>query len=104
MTTVLVELIVGGLLLTVGDLVFKYELHHLTWLWWGAGLAFYLAGLIFLVRTYAYENIAVASALLVIFNIIALTIASALFFKEPVTPLQALGLALSFGAIFLLHP
>jgi multidrug transporter EmrE-like cation transporter len=103
-TAIIVELIAGSIFLTMGDLVFKDEIKHLTWGWYAIGLGLYLIGLVFLVRTYAYENIAIASAMLVIFNIVTLTIVSWIWFKEPITLVQAGGLLLSFGAIALLHP
>ncbi len=102
--TVIVELIIAGLFLTAGDVLFKHQIHTLSWPVYAGGLAFYLIGLVFLIRTYPTENIAVASALMVIFNIIALTVVSWLWFKEPVTLLQAFGLVLAFGAIALLRP
>ena len=102
--TTIIELFIGGLFLTAGDIVFKTEIKDLPWYAYAAGLGLYLIGLIFLVRTYESENIAVASALIVIFNIVTLTFVSWLVFKEAMTPLQILGITLSFGAIALLHP
>lgn len=101
---VILELIAGGVFLTLGDIVFKDEIRTLSWPWYALGLGLYLVGLVFLVRTYASENIAVASATLVIFNIVMLTIVSWIWFKEPITFAQGIGLLLSAGAIFLLHP
>jgi len=103
MSTYLI-LFTGGLFLTAGDIVFKQWANNTPWHMYIFGLALYLVGLIFLVRTYRFENIAVASALLVIFNILTLVFVSWLYFKEPITLTETLGILLSFGAIFLLHP
>ena len=103
MSTYLI-LFAGGVFLTAGDIVFKQWANNTPWAIYVFGLALYLIGLIFLVRTYRFENIAVASALLVIFNIITLVFVSWLYFKEPITLTEAFGILLSLGAIYLLHP
>ena len=101
---IFLELFIGGVFLTAGDVVFKAEIRSMSWGVYAFGMALYLVGLIFLVRTYQYENIAVASALLVVFNIITLVIISWFWFKEPVSALEALGIVFAVGAIILLHP
>jgi len=46
------------------------------------GLTIYLIGLIFLVFSFKYKNIAVASTIFVIFNILTLLLVSWFYFKE----------------------
>jgi multidrug transporter EmrE-like cation transporter len=99
----IISIFIGGLFLTAGDIVFKQWATHLTWLPYLAGLALYIIGMLFLVRTYSTENIAVATVLFVIFNIVTLVLVSWLYFKEPVTLLQGLGILLAFGVILLLR-
>ncbi|MDE1925246.1 MAG: hypothetical protein KGH79_03650 [Patescibacteria group bacterium] len=96
-------LLAGGALLTLGDVVFKYWLLHPHSLLYVAGLVLYLGGLIFLIASYRYQNIAVASAMLVLFNIATLALVSWLYFKEPLSYLQIGGLLVAAVAIILLE-
>jgi len=100
---VAILLLGGGIFLTLGDIVFKYYAgHHNLWLY-GFGLLLYVAGLIPLIESYKYSNIEVASALLVLFNIIILAIVGWLFFKENIGWLEILGLIFACVAIVLLE-
>lgn len=101
--TPIIELLIGGIFLTAGDVVFKQWAVHTPWQAYAAGLSLYIVGLAFLIRTYRYENIAVASAIFVIVNIVTLVIVSWLWFKEPITGLQGVGIFLAFVAILLLR-
>ena len=93
----------GALFLTAGDIVFKYWSGHGHAVLYGIGLALYLVGLIFLVRSYKFANIEVASALIVIFNIIILTIVGWLYFKEHISGTEILGIMAGLVSIFLLE-
>lgn len=57
----------------------------------------------FLVQSFKTQNIAIASAIFVIVNIVTLGIVSWLFFKEPLTIIQIIGIALAIIAIFILE-
>jgi multidrug transporter EmrE-like cation transporter len=93
----------GGVLLTIGDIIFKYWTgHERPWLY-AIGLAFYLAGLIPLIESYKYQNIEVASAVLVLFNIITLTIVGYLYFNEKISWLEVVGLLAAAFAIVCLE-
>lgn len=71
--------------MTVGDVLMKQWVEAgSVWLY-VAGMAVYLVGLNFLAQSFKYENIAMASAMFVIFNIVTLLIFSWLYFKEPLT-------------------
>ena len=96
-------LILGGSVLTIGDIVFKsYALSPKTHLYiWG--LVIYLGGLMLLVQSFKTENIAVASAIFVMVNVLTLSLVSWFYFGEKLSPLQMLGIALSFVAIGLLE-
>lgn len=98
----LLLLFIGGCLLTVGDIVFKfYALKHNLWLFL-FGLFLYILGLLFLVKTYESENIAAATCIFVMFNISTLAIISHFYFAEPLGLYKTLGLFLAFSAIFFL--
>ena len=78
----LLILFLGGVVLTLGDLVMKKWVGNNQTLWYLAGLGIYLIGLMFLAQSFRLQNIAVASLLLVIFNIITLTLVSWLFLRK----------------------
>lgn len=96
-------LLLGGLILTLGDIVAAHWIRL-----GGSGLymtvfVLYLVGMIFLVKSYKTENIPVASITLVIFNVVILFFAGILFFDESVNFLKVFGIALCFVSIFLLE-
>ena len=93
----------GGISLTCGDVIFKFWLERHVPLLYVAGLALYLVGLVCLVESYKSENIAVASAIFVIINIVTLLVLSWFYFDEKLSALQVVGLALSIGSILLLE-
>ena len=96
-------LISGAIFLTIGDVVFKYWTGHEKLPLYILGLLLYLIGLMFLVWSYKFENIEVASALLVIFNIIALTVIGWLYFNERISVIELLGIAAGVVSIALLE-
>ena len=83
-------LAIGGSILTVGDIFMKERVIKNTNVLFFSGLAIYIVGLIFLAYSFKYKNIAVASTMFVIFNIITLSVVSRIFFHETLTPMQIL--------------
>lgn len=69
----------------------------------GNAFAFYVAGLIPLIESYKFQNIEVASAVLVLFNIIILTFVGYLYFNEKIGWLEVLGLIFAGLAIMCLE-
>jgi len=67
------------------------------------GLAIYLLGLNFLAQSFRFKNIAVASVIFVIFNVVTLSLVSWLWFKESLSPIQIIGIAAGFVSIILLE-
>ena len=94
---------IGGLILTVGDIIMKKWVINETAGLFIAGMLVYLFGLVFLAISYKYKNIAVASTMFVVFNIITLSIVSWLYFKETLSPLQITGIMLGIIAVVLLE-
>ncbi len=92
----------GGFLLTAGDIVFKTWLKNQSVGFYYTGLALYIMGLMCLIESFKYQNIAVASAILVIGNLLILNVASWWIFKEPLSPLGMLGMVLALGSILCL--
>jgi multidrug transporter EmrE-like cation transporter len=99
----IILLFIGGSILTIGDLVMKkWVINDKTPLF-VTGLAIYLIGLIFLALSFKYKNIAVASTIFVIFNIITLSIVSWFYFKETLNPFQIIGISLGISSIIFLE-
>lgn len=102
----IVWLTFGGIALTIGDLIFKFwvekSLPYFSVPYVG-GLILYIIGLLFLVESFKTENIAVASAIFVLINIITLAIFSWFYFGDRITFLQLVGLLFAGMAILLLE-
>lgn len=96
-------LFIGGVVLTLGDLVAT------KWIRFGGGylyflvFVFYLFGMMLLVRSYKSEDIPVASLIMVIFNIIILFFAGFFLFDESINLTKIIGILLCFISIFLLE-
>ncbi len=96
-------LFIGGSVLTIGDIVMKKWIVNNNVFLFIIGLIIYLIGLIFLAYSFKYKNIAVASTIFVIFNVITLTIVSWFYFKETLTPFQIIGIILGISSIIFLE-
>ncbi|MFA6324664.1 MAG: SMR family transporter [Candidatus Paceibacterota bacterium] len=99
----MIYLFFGGIILTIGDIFFKYWTKNPKISFYIIGIIIYLVGLMFLVQSFKTQNIAVASAIFVIINIITLGIVSWIFFKEPLSITQIIGIILALIAIFILE-
>ncbi|HAT74240.1 MAG TPA: hypothetical protein DCS08_04535 [Candidatus Moranbacteria bacterium] len=99
----LILLFIGGSILTIGDIIMKKLVANNSATLFIIGLAVYLVGLIFLAYSFKYKNIAIASAIFVICNIITLSVVSWFYFKEVLTPLQIISIALGIGSIVFLE-
>ncbi len=99
-------LFLSGVVLTIGDVVLKYWVErgqNYTSLLYIFGVLTYLIGSILLVESYKHDiNIAFAGILQIMFNTIVLIIFTYLFFKEPLTAKQILGMFLGITSIYLL--
>lgn len=88
----LLLLFFAGIILTAGDIVFKYWTGHNNPYLYVTGLVLYVIGLMFLVRSFKHEDIAIASLTMVLFNITTLTVVGWVFFKENITGFEIAGL------------
>lgn len=99
----LILLAVGGLFLTAGDLFMKkWVVSNNTWLFI-VGLFVWLIGNCFLAFSFKYKNIAVATIIFVLINIITLLIFSYLYFKEKLGIFEIAGVVLGIVAIIMLE-
>ena len=102
MNTLLI-LLIAGLTLTIGDLVAgkwvtsnKKSFYILT-------LLLYMIGLNFLIYSYKFEDIAIASIIMEIFNIVTLTLAGRFLFKENITKTEIAGIIVGIIAVIILE-
>lgn len=99
----IIILLIGGIILTIGDIVMKkWVITNSNYLYI-IGLTIYLIGLMFLVQSFKYKNIAAASVMFVIFNVTTLSIVSWLYFKEALTTTQIMGIIMGLIAISILE-
>lgn len=99
----LLLLIIGGIIVTGGDIIFKqWVITHKSSLY-VLGLLVWLVGVLFLIESFKYKNIAVASLIFTVVNVVALIVISWIFFKEPLRTMQIVGILLGFTAIALLE-
>lgn len=103
MNTAFSLLFIGGLITTLGDVVMKHWTVTNNRLFYIIGLFIYLFGLAFLAQSYKFENIAVASLIFVIINIILLSFLSFFYFRESLSYLQIAGLFVGMVSIALLE-
>ena len=99
----IILLTIGGITLTVGDILFKFWVESPRPLLYVFGLGTYLIGLLFLVQSFKYQNIAVASVTLIILNVATLALVSWLQFGEKLSFVKMVGIAVAFLALILLQ-
>lgn len=100
-TKVVLSLIIGGILLTFGDVFIKIWAvtdHKVNYL---LGIVFWICGFFFLAWTYKHKNMATATLFYIVINIITLTLVSWFYFKEPLTLKQMIGILIGLFAISL---
>ena len=99
----LILLFFGGIIMTIGDIVMKEWVLHSTGKFYFGGLIFYLIGLVFLAQSYKREDIAVASVILIIFNVVSLSLVGYFVFKENITVYEIIGIVLGIAAMIFLE-
>ncbi len=91
--------ITAGILLTIGDIVLKQWVKYSYTSLYIGGILLYLISMNLLAHSYKYEDIAVASMLMVIFNIITLTLVGYFYFNENITIYEITGIFLGIASI-----
>jgi multidrug transporter EmrE-like cation transporter len=99
----IILLFIGGIILTIGDIVMKkWVIANQTYLYM-IGLLIYLIGLNFLAQSFKFKNIAVASIIFVIFNVVTLSLVSWFYFKERLNNYQIIGIIIGLISIIFLE-
>ncbi len=93
----------AGLILTVGDLVAGEWIQKNKKIYYIISLIIYMIGLNFLIYSYKFEDIAVATVIMEIFNIVTLTVAGKFLFKENITKTEFAGIAVGIFAVIILE-
>jgi len=94
---------IAGVIITGGDLIFRYYWQHPSWWIYGVGMLTYIIGLNFLVQSYKYQNIAIASAALIVINLVTLFLITTLVFGEKISLLKIVGMVFAMIAVILLE-
>ena len=96
-------LLLGGAILTLGDLAIK------TWIvqqsrpaFW-LGMVIYMVAMSLLAHSFRHKNIATASIICVVFNVITLILASRWLYGESISRQQYLGMGVGVVAIMILE-
>jgi multidrug transporter EmrE-like cation transporter len=93
----------GGLILTGGDLFMKERvITNKSWIY-VVGITIYIIGLNFLAFSFKYKNIAVATIIFMLFNVITLLAFSYFYFHEKLSGLEIAGIIIGILAIVLLE-
>ena len=101
--TPLVFMALCGALYTVGDIALKKWVQHPSPWPYLLALFMYVLGMNFLAFSYLYRNIAAATSVCVIINVVLLTAVSWAYFKEPLTVRQMIGVGLGVLAVVILE-
>lgn len=99
----LILLATGGLILTGGDLFMKQWVTTNKPSVYIFGMILYIIGLNFLAFSFKYKNIAIASVIFVLVNILTLIAFSYFYWHEKLSGLEVVGLTLGIIAIVLLE-
>jgi multidrug transporter EmrE-like cation transporter len=96
-------LLVGAIALTIGDLVAGKWVENKSKVLYVLVLTFYMVGLCFLVFSYKFNDIAVASIIIEISNVILLTLIGRYLFKENITKTEVAGIITGVFAVTILE-
>ncbi len=96
-------LLAAGIILTIGDLFAGRWIQTKSRFLYTLVLVLYMIGLNFLIYSYKFEDIAVASIMMEIFNIVTLTLAGKFLFKENITKTEIMGIIVGVIAIIILE-
>jgi multidrug transporter EmrE-like cation transporter len=86
-------------MLTVGDVFMKQWVKSDSWLVYSLGMVSYVAALALLAYSFRHYNIAVASLMLTLFNVLTPAAVSYMAYGETLTPMQIAGLCLGMIAV-----
>jgi len=99
----IILLIIGGAIITGGDLLLKkWATNSQLWVLL-AGLFISVIGLVFLAFGFKSKSIATANIIFIAVNMITLLLAQIFYFKETLTSIQFFGILLSVVGLFIIE-
>ena len=101
--TASILLLLGGCILTVGDVFMKNWIVTGANKWYIYGLLVYIFALNFVAFSFKSKNIAVATIIFVLVNVISLTLVSWFYFEEKLTTTQLIGIGLGIASVIVLE-
>lgn len=96
-------LLIAGITLTIGDLFAGIWIKKSKKIFYILTLFLYMIGLNFLIYSFRFEDIAVASIIMEIFNIVTLTFAGIFLFKENITRREVAGIIVGLISVLILE-
>lgn len=99
----IILLTLGGVILTMGDIAMKKWVSTNRIILFIIGMLIYMVGLVLLGLSFKYKNIAEASVIMVLVNIILLSLVSRFYFKETWTVYEVIGIFMGLGVITFLE-
>ncbi len=96
-------LILGGLILTVGDVFIKKWTIDNGLINFFLGLTLWIIALLLLAYTFRFMNIVSATFIEILVNVITLVFADYFFFKDPITLLEIIGILMGLVSIYILE-
>jgi len=102
-TTGMTLLLLGGCILTIGDIFMKKWVvtgNNILYLY---GFLIYAFALNFVALSFKCKNIAVATIIFVLINVISLTLVSWFYFQEKLSVTQLIGMGLGIASVIILE-
>lgn len=100
---VIAMIVVGGILLTVGDVVLNNWIQAHGWKYFFIGEAFYIIATVILALSFKYKNVAVATLMGIMINIVTLVAFNYFFLHYKMSFLQMAGAGLGVVAFIMLE-
>jgi multidrug transporter EmrE-like cation transporter len=102
METIIV-MALSGATITIGDLFSGKWVKTDKKLFYALAFLFYIIGSIFLIYTYKSEDIVIATMVVEIINLVTLTLAGRFIFKENISKMEIIGIAIGLVALVILE-
>ena len=93
----------AGLGVTTGDVLLGHWARTSNWIFLVIGLVLNVIGILFYANTLSFRSVGIATAIFLAINIIAVSIAGVIFFREQFSVMQFIGIGLIVVAIMLIE-
>lgn len=100
---VVIMLLVGGLTLTVGDILMREWSETNTMELFKIAMLLYLIGMVILIYSYKYKKLLVATVIMALFNTSSMLIIDVFIYKESLTKLKIAALLLAIATAIILE-